>query len=75
MVKIRSREILLYVVVAIALVVSFSFAFMDNGHTEAKYERAVNAEQADICSAPPGYSEAEWKEHMSHHPDRYGECL
>jgi hypothetical protein len=29
----------------------------------------------DKCSAPQGYAEEEWIEHMSHHPSMYQECL
>jgi len=29
----------------------------------------------DKCSPKQGYTEQSWKEHMSHHPDVYSECL
>ncbi len=29
----------------------------------------------DICSPEPDYTAEEWKEHMSHHPNQYAECL
>lgn len=29
----------------------------------------------DKCSPAPGYTEAEWREHMSHHPSIYKDCL
>ena len=29
----------------------------------------------DICSPEPGYTEEEWREHMSHHPNQFSECL
>ncbi len=29
----------------------------------------------DKCKVPAGYDEAQWKEHMGHHPDQYKECL
>ena len=29
----------------------------------------------DKCAPAPGYTEQEWKEHMSHHPSLYRECL
>lgn len=29
----------------------------------------------DKCFPPAGYTEQEWREHMSHHPDLYKECL
>ncbi len=45
-------------------------------HSEANYERALSSEsKEDICATPPGYSDESWREHMSHHPDRYAKCL
>lgn len=29
----------------------------------------------DKCSPQPGYTEESWREHMSHHPDIYEDCL
>jgi hypothetical protein len=29
----------------------------------------------DKCSPGPGYTEESWREHMSHHPSMYEECL
>jgi len=28
-----------------------------------------------ICDPQPGYTEAEWREHMGHHPNIYKDCL
>ncbi|MBS3158459.1 hypothetical protein J4206_04185 [Candidatus Woesearchaeota archaeon] len=40
------------------------------------YNKAIAAENpADKCAVPEGYDEQSWKEHMSHHPDRYKGCL
>lgn len=33
------------------------------------------AEQPDKCATPEGYTDAEWQEHMGHHPDQYRKCL
>jgi len=45
-------------------------------HTAANYQQFVSAESAgDICKTPAGYTDEQWKEHMSHHPDRYAQCL
>ncbi|PIN89946.1 hypothetical protein COU60_02535 [Candidatus Pacearchaeota archaeon CG10_big_fil_rev_8_21_14_0_10_34_76] len=27
------------------------------------------------CNVQPGYTEESWREHMSHHPNIYAECL
>ncbi len=39
------------------------------------YKKAVSSELNDKCATPPGYTDDAWREHMSHHPDRYKECL
>ena len=40
------------------------------------YKKAIALENKnDICKAPEGYTQEEWEQHMSHHPDRYKECL
>ncbi len=30
---------------------------------------------SDICKPGQGYTEESWREHMSHHPDIYKDCL
>jgi len=44
-------------------------------NTPENYQLAVNAELPDKCQTPEGYTDDEWQEHMSHHPDRYRECF
>lgn len=40
------------------------------------YQEALqNQNPADPCATPPGYTDEEWREHMSHHPDMYKDCL
>lgn len=40
------------------------------------YDLAKQAEEpTDPCSPPAGYTEESWREHMSHHPDQYQQCL
>lgn len=29
----------------------------------------------DKCAVPPGTDPQQWREHLSHHPDLYAECL
>lgn len=41
----------------------------------SNYTSAVSSELNNICATPSGYTDKEWIEHMSHHPDRYAECL
>jgi hypothetical protein len=40
-----------------------------------KDSQATGNSIEDKCSPAPGYTEEDWREHMSHHPDIYKECL
>jgi len=44
-------------------------------NTPENFAKAIESELADKCAAPAGYTDESWVEHMSHHPDRYAECL
>ena len=73
----KSEDILLYIllgVVIIALIFSIS-TFFNKGYSQSDYNKFVSAEGADKCKTPEGYTDKEWKDHISHHPDRYRECL
>lgn len=59
------------VIIALLLV---AVAFYTVAQT-MRYQSALAAEGADRCATPAGYTDAEWREHMSHHPDRYAECM
>jgi rhodanese-related sulfurtransferase len=43
--------------------------------TTENYNKAVGSELEDKCKTPEGYTDEGWKEHMSHHPDRYVGCF
>jgi len=61
---------------AVALiVVAVLLWFMTSAGPAPAVQSSANAQSADICTPQPGYSEQEWREHMSHHPDMYAECL
>lgn len=58
--------------------VSSLFSSKDNSvlvQNQENFERAMQAELADKCKTPEGYSDEEWQAHMSHHPAQYEECL
>lgn len=44
-------------------------------NTSENFDKAVQAELPDICQTPQGYTDEQWREHMSHHPERYQECF
>lgn len=40
------------------------------------YYIAISSENpSDICKTPSGYTDEQWRTHMSHHPDRYAQCF
>ena len=38
-------------------------------------DQKASLQDEDLCDAPEGYTQEEWIEHMSHHPEQYKECL
>ena len=64
--------IIIAVIVAVAAV---AFAIYETFYSSNSYNRAISSELSDKCATPPGYTDQAWSEHMSHHPDRYAECL
>ncbi len=69
------------VLIAIFLIGLAIFAFAayslisTSYYNGAGYKQALSAELSDKCATPSGYTDAQWREHMGHHPDRYAECL
>ena len=37
-------------------------------------QKAGAGEIPDKCKAPPGTDPEQWKQHLGHHPDQYGDC-
>ncbi len=70
--KVTSKKIILYVIIGILilglLLLTFFpgiiYAIKDTGNSGT-----------DKCKPESGYTEQEWIEHMSHHPEIYKECL
>lgn len=73
----KREEIIIYgilIIVIIALIFTIS-NFFSKGYSQEEYNSFVSAEGANKCETPSGYTDQEWKDHMSHHPERYKECL
>ena len=65
---------------AVIVISVFSFTVLATGEIGTSTDLgAVDStgtpQLPDKCAVPPGYSEAQWREHMGHHPDSYAECL
>jgi hypothetical protein len=44
-------------------------------HTDESFEKAKEAQTEDPCTAPEGYTDESWRQHMGHHPEQYEDCL
>jgi hypothetical protein len=44
-------------------------------HTDESFKRANEAQTEDPCATPEGYTDESWRQHMSHHPDVYKDCV
>ena len=71
--KIISYVLLVVLVIAIAFSM---FNYYKTSRYSSAYQQALSAQDpTDKCKTPPGYTDESWKDHMSHHPDKYKECL
>lgn len=69
------KKILFYILVGIIILGLVLFTlFPGMVHAVKDFRISGNAVE-DKCSPAPGYDEESWREHMSHHPNIYKECL
>ncbi len=69
----NSGMIFLVLIVVLSSVAIYEFVQMRYG---TAYQQALAAQNpSNICATPAGYTDAQWKTHMSHHPDMYAQCL
>ncbi|MBI5553752.1 MAG: hypothetical protein HY917_03350 [Candidatus Diapherotrites archaeon] len=60
----------------ILLFLSFPGEARKTENTAQNFEKLTAQENPDdICAVPAGTDPKEWKDHLSHHPDRYAKCL
>lgn len=72
-IRLFNAVIALFIVAVIVVLLLMFKPFW--GEQEANSSaKSLNASD-DICATPSGYTDEQWKEHMSHHPDQYKECL
>ncbi len=65
-------KVILYVIVGLLIIGLVLLTFFP-GIIQAWMDSGKSVEEK--CSPASGYTEQEWREHMSHHPDIYRECL
>ncbi len=69
------RKVLFYgAIFLLILTLVFGLLKVAAGMARGK-ETTQSAMNLNACEAPAGYNPAVWKEHMSHHPDKYQDCL
>lgn len=62
--------------VAVAALAFSLYSMVSQNYFGDRYKDALKSQNPDdICAAPSGYTDAQWKEHMGHHPDQYAQCL
>ena len=66
------KKIILYIIIGLLLIGLLILTFFP-GIIQAWKDSGKSVE--DKCSPEQGYTEKSWKEHMSHHPNIYRECL
>jgi len=67
-----NKNIIIYAIAIILVLIILVLTFFPN---MIHAFRDSGASGEDKCAPPPGKTEQEWKEHMSHHPNVYAECL
>lgn len=77
--KTTSDKIVLVVLLVLAIILFIVAAYSVvtlATHFGSNYQKALAAEnQSNICATPAGYTDEQWRTHMSHHPDMYKQCL
>ena len=69
------KRVILYIIIGIVILLLLLFTFFP-GLIYAVKDSGITGDNAlDKCKPEPGYTEQEWREHMSHHPNIYRECL
>ena len=74
--KKQINNVALYAVIGFVVFIgTLSVYFWYQNFYGNNYQKAVSSELSDICATPPGYTDESWRQHISHHPDRYAQCL
>ena len=69
------KKIVLYVMIGILVIGLLLFTIFPGVIYAVKDSGIAGNNVADKCKPAPGYTEESWREHMSHHPNIYRECL
>ncbi len=67
-----NKDIILYIISGVLIMGILIMTFFP-GTIQAWKDSGKSVD--DKCKPAQGYTEESWKEHMSHHPNIYKECL
>jgi len=67
-----NKETILYLIIVLLITELIMLTFFP-GIINAVKDSGKTDE--NLCVPDPGYTEEAWREHMSHHPEMYKECL
>lgn len=73
--KKKKINLQIYIVIALLLFIAVLSYFYYQKYYGESFQQALKSETDDICATPPDYTDEQWKEHMSHHPERYQKCF
>ncbi|MBS3086098.1 hypothetical protein J4422_00150 [Candidatus Pacearchaeota archaeon] len=66
------KKIILYIIAGLLIIGLLVLTFFPGVIQAWKDSGKIASEK---CKPAPGYTEESWREHMSHHPNIYRECL
>jgi len=72
----ENKAIIVGIVIFVTVFLIFAAYRIYASETSFTSQTFIKAQNpSDKCTTPAGYTNEQWKEHMSHHPDMYKECL
>ena len=69
-----NKKVIGYVILGI-LILGLIFFTLFPGMIYAVKDFGNSGNSENKCTSAPGYDAISWKEHMSHHPNIYKDCL
>jgi hypothetical protein len=73
-----NKRVIWYVIIGLLIAALLLFTFFPGMIHHAFRDSGITGESVEDKCSPPvggGYTEESWREHMSHHPNIYKECL
>ncbi len=73
----NERKLALYLLLAgILAVAAVAAYYWYASRFGSAYAAAIASQNAsNVCTPPQGYTQEQWQQHISHHPDQYAKCF